>query len=135
MELKWKIHKWDFNPTAAQLIETDPTAYCVMDVHRGTLIRQVALRIGVAFTPGKGETISIGDDTQVAGFMTAAEAALTVGLKNGAGIYLVTPDTGSGVSTNGKLYTGDDTIDLTYTGAADVVAGQCTVIVVYAELE
>ena len=132
MELKWKIHKKDYKPSDYTATET----VSIMGVRRGTLVRQVALRIGVAFTPGKGETIDIGVGNDPDGFMTATEAALTAGLKNGAGEYLVTKDT-AGITTshNGKLYTEDDTIDLKYTGAGEVVAGQCTVIIVYCEIE
>lgn len=145
MELKWKIHKWNFSPTLAQLQTVGPTAFKIMDVHRGTLVRQVAMRVGVAFD-GTTPTASIGDGAaggaDVEKFMTTAEAAITeAGLKNGAGVYLVTEDT-AGVtdSANGKLYTEDDTIDLFYTGVApdggnEVTEGQLSVIVVYCEIE
>lgn len=139
-ELKWKIHKWDFNPTLAQLQTVGPTHYNVMDVHRGTLVAYVAIRVNRQFN-GTTPTASVGDDATVDGFMTAAQAAITAaitagaGLKNGAGAYLNTT-----VATNGKLYIIDDTIELVYTGVAvdggnEVTAGALSVIVVYTELE
>lgn len=141
MELKWKTHKWDFIPTTTQLKSEVKTAYKVMDVHRGTLIKSVSMRVGIEFdgtTPvaSVGDGLAGGADTEK--FMTETEAAITsADLKNGAGEYLVTPDTvgNTGVSTNGKLYTEDDTIDLFYTGVAGTSKGQLSVIVVYAEIE
>lgn len=132
MELKWKLHQFTYKPAVYTATETP----VVMGVKRGTLVRAIALRIGEDFTPGKGETISIGDEDNPVNYMGTDEAGLTVGLKNATGNYLVTQDT-AGVTdaANGKLYDDDNKIILTYTGAAEVVAGLCTVYVVYAEIE
>lgn len=125
MELK--KHIYNFNPTAAQLVVVGPTSFGIMGVKRGTRIKSVAVRVGVAFN-GTGPTISIGDGTGATIFATAAQVACAAtGLKDGYG----TAFSGS----NGKLYTGNDTVDLVYTGAADVTTGACSVIVTYTEEE
>lgn len=131
MDLKWKIHKFDFTPDAHETTQTD---VCVMDVHRGTFVRAVMLQIGVAFD-GTTPTLSVGDDGSAIGFVTTVEAAATAdGLKNGIGAYLNSIHAAS--NANGKLYTEDDTIDLDFTSAGEgTTEGQCTVIVVYAEIE
>lgn len=137
MELKWKLHQYTFKPADYTVDETGhPGARKVMDVHRGTLVAFVAMRVGLAFNGT--QTISIGDGDEAEGFLTIAEAATILGaggLVNGAGIHLVTPDTGSGVSANGKLYTEDDTIDLAYDYTSDTTQGLATVYIVYAEIE
>jgi len=133
MELKWKLHKFTFKP--ADYTATEPRA--VMGVKRGTLVANVALRIGEQFN-GVTDTIAIGDGTDPNGFMTTAQAACTVaGLKNGAGEYLATLDSDAGGNTPGagRLYTADDTIDLVFTAAGDGTTGLATVYIIYAETE
>lgn len=126
MELKWKKHIFNFNPTAAQLVVVGPTTFCAMGVKRGTWIMGVAVRVGVAFN-GTGPTVNIGDGTGNVFATTAQVIPAATGLKHGYG----TAFSGS----NGKLYTADDTVDLFYGGAVDVTTGACSVIITYAELE
>lgn len=131
MDLEWKVSTFDFEPTAAQMIVTDPVAYAIMGVKRGTLVAAVAVRIGVVFD-GTGMSLVVGDDVagggDIDGFVAAADVTEgTLGLYDGYGAYF------SGA--NGRLYTADDTIDITYTGAVDVTTGQAQIIVVYAEIE
>lgn len=143
MELKWKTHKWDFNPTTAQLQTPGPTEFPVMDVHRGTLIGSVSVRVNTAFD-GTTPTASIGDDGAAEGFVTEADLNIGAGgsgagLFNGTGQYLCTKHT-TGPNANGKLYTEDDTIELVYTGVApdggnEVTQGALSVIVTYCEIE
>lgn len=124
MEIKKLVY--NFNPTAAQLIVAGPTTFHVMGAKRGTLIMDVAVRVGVAFN-GTGPTVNIGDGTGNVFATTAQVIPAATGLKHGYG----TAFSGS----NGKLYTGPDTVDLFYGGAGDVTTGACSVIVTYAELE
>lgn len=126
MELPLKIHTYTFKPADYAADEVRK----VMSVRRGTWVLAVALRVGEAFNGTV--TIDIGDDVagggDVDGFMTNAQAAIGVtGLKAGYGAYF------SGA--NGKLYATTDTIDITYNYTAGTTQGECTVIVVYAELE
>lgn len=135
MDLKWKEHKWDFNPTTDELKETSAVEFCVMDVHRGTLVASVSVRINTAFSAG-APTASVGDDDDLTGMVTVADATITAlgtGLKNGTGADLTTQHDAS--NANGKLYEADDTIELEYTGDALTTVGALSVIVVYAEIE
>lgn len=126
MESKVKRHVWNFEPTAAQLVDTDPATYVVMGVKRGTRILSAAVRIGVLFD-GTGPTISVGD-VDVDGLVDELDITMgTIGLYDGYGAYF------SGA--NGRLYTEDDTVDLVYTGAADVTQGQAVVIITYIDEE
>lgn len=125
---KIKIHSYTFKPTAYATSETGhPGARKIMGVKRGTWVLGVMLRVGVAFN-GTTPTISIGDGASAVGYMTTAQADIeNTGLKAGYGTFF------SGA--NGKLYTTDDTIDLAYTYTAVTSAGECTAIIVYAEVE
>lgn len=127
MELKLKKHIFNFDPTAAQLVVVGPTQFCAMGVKRGTWVLGVAVRVGVGFN-GTGAVIIVGDDDATNGFVAAADVTeATPGLYDGYGTFFST--------TNGKIYTTNDTIELSYTGAADATTGACSVIIVYAELE
>jgi hypothetical protein len=118
-----KIHTYTFKPTSY----TEDETVAIMGVRRGTWVLGVFVRVGVAFTAG-APTISIGDGTGAEIFAAAADVACTVaGLKAGYGTAF------SGA--NGKLYTTTDTVDLVYTHADTTVAGQCTAIIVYTEVE
>lgn len=133
MDLKWKEHKWDFNPTTTELATVGPTEFCVMDVHRGTLVASVSVRINTAFSAG-APAASVGNDGDLEGMVTEADATIgSAGLKNGTGASLTTKHDAS--NANGKLYTADDTIELNYTGDALTTVGALSVIVVYAEIE
>ena len=135
MELKWKRHKWDFNPTTTQLQTVGPTQFCVMDVHRGTLIGAVQVRINTAFSAG-APAVSVGDDGDLEGLVT--EADVTIGTKqlyNGTGPELCTKYDVVASLANGKLYTEDDTVEINYTGHGSTVAGALSVIVEYCEIE
>lgn len=130
MELKWKLHQFTFIPDDYAVTQTD---VCVMDVHRGTFVRAVAMRVGTPFD-GTTPTISIGDGSDAIGFMTTTEAAAGVaGLKNGIGEYLCTQQS-AGPNANGKMYTEDDTIDLDFTSpGAGCTEGVATVIILYTD--
>lgn len=122
-ELKVKTHTYTFKPTAYATTETR----AIMGVKRGTWVLGVSVRVGVAFD-GTTPTVSIGDGTGATIFATTAQVdAENTGLKAGYG----TAFSGS----NGKLYTATDTVDLFYTYTALTTAGECTVIVVYADIE
>jgi len=124
MELK--KHVYNFNPTEAQLIVVGPTTYHVMGVKRGTRIRSVAVRVGVGFD-GTAAAVNIGDGTGNVFATSAQVIPAAPGLKDGYGTAFS--------ASNGKLYTGDDTVDLFYTGAANATTGACSVIVTYTEEE
>lgn len=126
MDLKWKTHEYTFKPTAYDTGEVR----AIMGVKRGTLVKAVAVRIGEIFDGGA--SILVGDDVagggDVDGFVAAGDVTEgTVGLYPGYGAYF------SG--RNGRLYTGDDTIDITYATGDTPTQGLATVYVVYAELE
>lgn len=135
MELKWKRNKWDFNPTTAQLQTVGPTQFCVMDVHRGTLIGAVQVRIDNAFTAG-APTVSVGDDGDLTGLVAVADVTIgSEGLYNGTGPELCSKYDATASLANGKLYTTDDTIEINYTGDGSTTAGSLSVIVEYCEIE
>lgn len=135
MELKWKTHKWDFNPTTAQLQTVGPTEFTVMEVHRGRLVKSVALRINTAFAAGT-PTVTVGthggdlDGLAVEGDITIASAALY----HGTGQELCTKHT-TGPNANGKLYTADGYIVINYTGDGSTEAGALSVTVTYCDIE
>lgn len=135
MKLKWKLHTFNFEPTLAQLQTVGPTQYPVMGVKRGTWVRYVAVRIGVLFD-GTTPTLEVGDDDDVDGYVDAADVTIgTIGLYPGWGAA-----DGFFRAANGKLYTEDDTIEISYTGVAEdggleVTQGQAIVYIVYAEIE
>lgn len=135
MELKWKTHKWDWNPTTAQLQTVGPTEFCVMDVHRGTFVIAAAVRINTAFTAGS-PAVSVGDHGgDVDGLVTEADVTIgSAGLYNGTGDDLCTKHT-TGPNANGKLYTADGYLVINYTGDGDTDYGALSVIVTYCELE
>lgn len=128
-KLKVKRHTYTFVPTAYATTETRK----VMSVRRGTLILDVAVRVGVAFN-GTTPTISIGDagGATIFALTTDVDCANT-GLKHGWGAAF------SGA--NGKLYTetdiaaGRNAVTLTYTYTAGTTAGECTVIITYIDIE
>lgn len=124
MELKWKIHRMTI------LFRTTDGTRCVMDVHEGTYVRYVAVRVDVTFD--NLTSLKIGDDGDSGGFGTVTEGSAT--LQNLTGEYLCTQNDG-GPNANGKLYTEDDTIDATFVKSNGPTQGIAEVIVVYAEVE
>lgn len=122
-ELKVKTHTYTFVPAAYATDEVRK----VMGVRRGTWVLGVAVRVGVLFNGVV--SITVGDAAGAAdGFVAAADVT-----EGSAGLY---PGYGSYFSgANGKLYTGDDTIDLTYDYTSGTTQGECTVIITYAEIE
>lgn len=138
-KLVWKTRKWDWNPTTTQLQTAGPTEYPVgsgfMDVHRGTLIGSVAVRINTAFTAG-APTVTVGTHGgDLDGLVVAADVTIgTKGLYNGTGQELCTKHT-TGPNANGKLYTADGYLVINYTGAGATTKGALSVIVTYCEIE
>lgn len=124
MELKWKLHmcniKWR-STTGTRII---------MDVHRGTLVRYIAVRVGEIFTNISALTIGDGDNATKFGAVTYG----SLQLENLTGEYLTTKHT-TGPNANGKLYTEDNDIRATMTTSDTPNAGEATVYVVYAEVE
>ena len=137
MEIPLKVHTYTFKPTAYNTDEKGATARKVMSVRRGTWILAVALRVGVLFNGTV--TIDIGDKVvdargDIDGFMTNAQAAIgTAGLKAGYGAYFTSGK--SRLYTDVDMVDGRNTIDITYDYTADTIQGECTVIIVYADLE
>lgn len=132
MELKHKLHAYNFDWT--QYTGTPPAAqrFALMDVHRGTLVTHIAVRRAEAFV--NMTSIEVGDGDNDAGFGTVTHGS--TGLENLAGEYLVTQDTaGVTAAHNGKLYTDDDTIELVVTPSGAQSAGLLAIYIEYCELE
>lgn len=124
MELKWKLHtcniKWR-STTGTRVI---------MDVHRGTLVSHIAVRVGEVFN--NISALTVGDGSDAAKFGEVTHGSLQ--LENLIGEYLCT-DYDAGPNANGKLYTEDDTIIATMTTSDTPTTGEATVFVIYAEIE
>lgn len=117
---KFYTEEYDFTPTTAQLADTNPVAYPMFTVPAGWRVVQCDIRILVPFAAG-APTISVGDDGTADGFIEAAD--ITIGT---AGIY---PGKAAFNDNQfGKLYTADNTVDLTYTGDALTTAGAAKVM-------
>lgn len=123
MELEWKLHKYTFKPGAYNTSEVRD----IMGVKRGTWVKAVAVRIGEAFN-GTTPTISIGDGDDDEGFAAITDITIaTPELYPGYGVFFS--------ASNGKLYTGDDTIELDYIYNTGTTTGLATVYILYAETE
>lgn len=124
MELKWKLHqcniKWR-GTTGTRII---------MDVHRGTLVKAIAVRVGEVFNGISALTIGDSDDATKFGSVTYG----SLQLENLTGEYLCT-DYDSGPNANGKLYTEDNSIRATMTVSDTPSTGEAIVYVIYAEIE
>ncbi len=121
MDIEMLLHEYTFKPVAYDASETR----AIMGVRRGTLVLGAAIRIGEAFD-GTTPTIDVGD-TDTDAFIDATD--ITIGTP---ALY---PGYGAAFSAaNGKLYTDDDTIDLTFVHATGST-GLATVYIVYCELE
>lgn len=124
MELKWKLHacniKWR-GTTGTRII---------MGVHRGTLVRYIAVRVGEVFN--NISALTVGDSDDATKFGTVTHGSLQ--LENLTGEYLTTKHT-TGPNANGKLYTEDNSIRATMTTSDTPSTGEAIVYVVYAEVE
>lgn len=124
MELKWKLHQCDF------VFRGTTGTRVLMDVHRGTLVKHIAVRVGEIFNGISG--ITVGDGSDATKFGTITHGSLQ--LENLTGEYLCT-DYDGGPNANGKLYTEDDTIIATITVSDTPTTGVATVYIIYAEIE
>ena len=122
MKLKWKLHQYTFKPGAYVTTETR----AIMGVKRGTHVRAVIVRIGETFN-GTTPTISVGDGDGLEGYATQDDLGTAAGLKAGNGLFFS--------AANGKIYTGDDTVDLRYIYNTGTTEGLATVYILYTELE
>jgi len=91
------------------VVTTDETK-ALFNVHKGDRVLWASAIVQVAASVGQVGTMSLGDGTDVAGFIaaftpTAASAGVGVPI-NGAGALLAT--------SGGKLYTVDDTVDVVF---------------------
>lgn len=142
MELKWKIHKWDFAPTADQLKAIEAAEYSIMELKRGMFIPWVGCRINTAFN-GTTPKIQIGTSHEADGYVLDDVIG---GVGHGATPELYS-SMGHYVCPSFTQYyrpvwnqTQIDALDnpqmiLTYTGADDTTTGSLSVIVVYCEIE
>lgn len=129
-DVKIKRHIYTFKPASY----TGDEVKAIMSVKRGTYVMGVSVRVGEVFNGDTDPKIDIGDVAgDTSGFVDSTAVADvdvgTLGLYDGYGSYFAT--------ANGKLYTEDDTIDLTFTHAAtgSPTTGLATVYIVYCELE
>ena len=124
MELKWKLHTMNFKwrgTTGTRII---------MDVHRGTLVKGIFVRVGEVFNGISA--LTIGDSDNAVKFGTVTYGSLQ--LENMTGEYLCT-QYAAGPDANGRLYTDDNDIRATITVSDTPSTGEAIVSVIYAEVE
>lgn len=126
MELKWKLHQYTFRYS-----QYADSPVPIMGVRRGTLVTHVAVRVAQTFN--NTTSITIGDGDTADGFGTVTHDSTR--LENLAGVYFDQYLDAAGAGANGKLYTTDDTIDVTYTASDTPSQGLMTIYIVYAEIE
>lgn len=97
---QWKLTK-DWTPA---VIGADETA-ALFNVAAGVRVISASYRVKTNAAAGTDSTASLGDGSGVASFVAAIDTELGT-LGDGAGAYLA--------NAGGKLYTADDTIDVTY---------------------